>query len=160
MDTVEQEELSTANCFDSSRTASLRNRGFIADDFIHLKHGSDIDLLVAIPAAPVHANDISGGPDEDFGAAGDFGGKSDREIQLAASVDIVIDGEIDAPRGNVSGLTGPGDCLFFKGHSNDYRQRQIKSSYCAAVLHSDGWLRLPMPIARLAPTVSFVVPRP
>jgi hypothetical protein len=72
MDTVQQEELSTGNCLDSSRAGSLRNGGFVADDFMRLKYGSHTDRLVAMPGAPVYPNDISGGPNEDFG------GKSDR----------------------------------------------------------------------------------
>jgi hypothetical protein len=50
MDTVAQKQLSTGNCFDSSRAASLRNGSFIADDFVRLKLGSDTHCLLAIPA--------------------------------------------------------------------------------------------------------------
>ena len=103
------------NCFDSSRAASLRDGGFVADDFMHLKHGSDTDLLVAIPGALVHPNDFSGGPNEHFGVAGDFGRKNHREVQLGASAEIIVDREIDAPRGDVPGLAGPGDGPFFNG---------------------------------------------
>ena len=120
---VEKEQFPMRDCFDSWCAASLRNGGFVADDFIHLKHGSDIDLLVAIPGALVHPNDFSGGPDEHFGAAGDFGRKNHCEIQLGASAEIIVDREIDAPVGDVSGLTGPGGGLFINGGTNNYGQR-------------------------------------
>jgi hypothetical protein len=51
MDMVEKEQFSMGNCFDSSRAASLRDGGFIADDFVQFKHGSHTDRLVSIPRA-------------------------------------------------------------------------------------------------------------
>src|ERR1035437_7315824 len=45
IDTVEKEQLPLRDCFDSSRAASLRDSGFIADDFVHLKHGRATDRL-------------------------------------------------------------------------------------------------------------------
>src|ERR1700681_2425818 len=127
MDPVEKKQLAMWDCFDSSRAASLRNGGFVADEFIPLKHGSDIDLLIAILGALVHPNDFSGGSDEHFSAAGDFSGKNHREIQLHAGAEIIVDGETDAPRRDVSGLAGPGGGLFINGGTNNYWQRQFIS---------------------------------
>src|ERR1700730_9224527 len=130
------------DCFDLSRTVSLRNGGFVAYDFIHLKHSSDINLLVAIPGALVYPNDFSGGLDEHFSAAGDFGRKNHREIELGASAEIIIDGEIDAPRGDVPGLAGPRGSLFINRGTNNYGQRQFISPCGATVIHSSGCLQL------------------
>jgi hypothetical protein len=120
MDAVEKEQLPMRDCFDSSRAASLRNGGFVANDFMPLKHGSDIDFLVAIHGGHAHSNDFSGGSDQHFGAAGDFGRKNYREIQLVASAEIIVDGEIDTPRRNVPGLAGQGGGLFIIGRTNKY----------------------------------------
>ena len=65
---------------------------------MHLKHGSDTYFLVAIFWALVHPNDFSGGLDENFVLAGDFGRKSHREIEFGADIEIIVDGEIDATR--------------------------------------------------------------
>jgi hypothetical protein len=102
--------------------ALLRNGGFVADELIPLKHGSDTDRLVAIPGALVHPNHFSGGPDEHFIDARAFGGKSYLKIQLGASAEIAVDDEIDAPHGDVSGLAGSGDCRVFIGYTNTYGQ--------------------------------------
>src|SRR5260370_6446782 len=141
MDTVEKEQLPMRDCFDLSRAASLRNGGFVANDFLHLKHGSDIDSLVAIPGGHAHSNDFSGGSEEHFGAAGDFGRKNYREIQLDASVEIIVDGEINAPRRDVPGLAGQGGGLFIISCTNNHGQRPIISPCGATVLHSSDFLR-------------------
>lgn len=74
----------------------FRNGALTADDFVLLKRGGDIDILVAVPGAIFHPNHFSGGLDEHFGVAGNFGGKNHREVQLGTSFEIIADREIDA----------------------------------------------------------------
>jgi hypothetical protein len=119
IDTVEKEQLPTPDCLNSPRAASLRNGVIVADDFVRLKLGSDIDLLVAIPGALVHPNDFPGGTDEYFDAAGDFGGKNHREIQFVASAEIIVDCEIDAQAADVPGLADLGGSFHINGGTNN-----------------------------------------
>ena len=65
--------------FASSATTRLRATSFVAYDFMHFKHGSDTDQLVAIPQAIIYPNDFSAGPYEDISTACDFGKKHHRE---------------------------------------------------------------------------------
>jgi len=130
-------------CDDTSRAVSLRNGGFVGDDFVQLKHGSDTHRLAAIPGALVYPNDFSGCPDEHFGGAGDFGGKSYREIQLDASVEFAVDGEIDALNGDVPGLANPGTASFstcrrtLTGSDKSYR-RAVRRSFIRVAASDSG----------------------
>src|ERR1700739_4904588 len=54
---------------------------------------------------------------------------------------MVVDGEIDAPRGDVSGLAGPREGLFFGKQPNNHRQQQIISPCGATLRHSSDCLR-------------------
>jgi len=90
---------------------------------MHLKHGSDTDLMGFVPGMVVHPNDFAGGPDEHFTFAGDFGRKSHREIEFGARNEIVVDGKIYAVSRDIAGVAGFGDLSFFNGGMNNYRER-------------------------------------
>lgn len=74
---------------------------------------------------------------------GAFGRKNDREVQLGASTEIVVDGEIDAPVGDLPGLAGPEGSLFINGartimgSDKSYRLAVRRSFIRVAVSHWD-----------------------
>jgi hypothetical protein len=96
---------------------------FPAHDIVALDHGSDSYGLVVVVRVLVDADDSPVRSNEYLGAAGDFGRKSEREIQLGAWGEIVGHGEVDAARGNVASLSAVRPRLAIDRHPDIDRQR-------------------------------------
>ena len=109
--------------------------GFVANNFVAFNHGRYAHSGGAILRLLVDADDLAHGANKYFGATRHFGGQSKCEVQLGPCAEILVNGEINTPRGNVPRFPVPKGCFFFYRRPNDHRKRQIISTCCATLCH-------------------------
>src|SRR5487761_36828 len=84
-------------------------------------HGSGTLRL----AFTVHTHHSAVRPHKYLGALSNFGGKSQRKIQLGSRLQFLVKDEVNAPRGNIPRLPIMRRSLFVHGHTNNHRKGQI-----------------------------------
>src|SRR5713101_1091248 len=102
--------------------AALSRGGLTADDVVSLDHRGDADALAAAFELPLHPHHLALGADVNLGAACDLGGKGQRDVQLGASREIMVNREINAAGGNVASLATARTGFFVDGNTDDDRQ--------------------------------------
>src|SRR6266852_4604095 len=108
---------------DSGRATqtALSRGGLTADDVIPLDYRGDAEALAAAFGPTLYPHHLALGANVNFGAAGDLGGKGQRDVQLGTGQEIMVYREINAAGGDIASLAVASIGFFVDGDTDDDR---------------------------------------
>src|SRR5580700_2994691 len=89
------------------------------DDVVPLDYRGNPHASAAVFHAAFHAHDLTQRAYKDFGPMGDFRRKSQGNVEFGAGLEILVENEVKATRGNVPGLALLAVWQTFRRNPND-----------------------------------------
>jgi hypothetical protein len=104
-----------------NETEDLLSGRFSTNNFVSLNDRGNADSSGAIFRLLVDSNHFAHRANENFRTSGDFGGQSERNVELRSRAQIPVNCEVNAACGNVARLSIARGNLFFNWHANNDR---------------------------------------